>query len=154
MSVKQIPYRKQETSVYCGPAIVQMILAANGKDVTQESIAREMGTDEHGTPVIRIEDFLVSHGFIVRRKNGADWDDIIGALGVGSIVVIGYIEPTDEKAHYSIVMSTTDHTLSLLDPWFGEEHILVRDEFIKRWKDDADEAYGDRMLMVVSMPKK
>jgi len=150
---KPIPYRKQETSVYCGPAIVQMILAAYGKELSQGSIAREMGTDEQGTPVARIEDFLGSHGFEVQRKNGADWDDIISALGAGSIVVVGYIEPSDEKAHYSIAVSTTDHVVSLLDPWFGEEHILLRDEFIKRWRDDADEAYGERMMMAVSMPQ-
>ena len=154
MNGNPIPYRKQETHVYCGPAIVQMILATYGKEVSQQSIAREMGTDEQGTPVVRIEDFLTSHGFLVRRTNGADWDDIENALDAGSIVVIGYIEPTDEKAHYSIVVSATDRVLSLLDPWVGEEHILLRDAFIERWKDDADEAYGDRMMMAVSMPKK
>jgi ABC-type bacteriocin/lantibiotic exporter with double-glycine peptidase domain len=147
------PYRKQETDVYCAPAIVQMILAAQGTEVLQSELAQAMGTDEQGTSVAAMERFLASYGFEVARKNDAAWEDIVAAFAADSTVVVGYIEPEEEKAHYSIVSSIDDDMIHLIDPWYGPDHMLAREEFIERWRDDEDGAYGQRMMMIVSTPE-
>ena len=149
----QFPYRKQETDFYCGPAIVAMILAAAGTEVTQSELAAAMGTTEHGTPIEEIARFLSSYGFEVTRKNDALWEDIIATFNAGSTVIIGYIEPDEEKAHYSLVSSIGEAGIEFNDPWYGENQILSKEEFLKRWKDDEDGAYGERMMMTVSRPE-
>ena len=153
MTPKSFPYRKQETDFYCGPAIVQMALATQGTDISQNELAASMGTSEHGTPLTEIERVLALHGFVTIRKNNAAWEDIDDALQKGMMVIIGYVEPEEEVAHYSFVASTNDEAIYFVDPLFGPDFTMSREEFEKRWRDDEDGAYGERMMLVVSIPK-
>lgn len=42
----------QRTGYWCGPTTAQMLLKARGVDVSQQTLANEMGTDEDGTDYI------------------------------------------------------------------------------------------------------
>ncbi len=149
MTKIHIPFRKQENDYYCGPAVVQMILAGNGLEIAQQEIASAMKTDKHGTPIKEIERFLKTQGFETKRTNNASWEDIEDSLGEGETIIVGYLEPEEEKAHYAIIASMTEHQLFLLDPWHGAEQSLSRDDFEHRWRDDEDGAYGNRMMLAV-----
>jgi hypothetical protein len=150
-----IPYRHQENEeFYCGPAIVQMLLAARGFERSQSELAQILGTDKTGTEAAKIEDFLISNAFSVVRKNAASLEDIETALASGAEVVVGYIETTDHKfAHYGLVADITKDDITLIDPLLDPHLKLTRVDFESRWHDDADNKYGERMMMAVSFPK-
>lgn len=148
-----IAFRMQETDLYCGPAVVQMILATYGIEIAQSILAEEMGTDSHGTPVRTVQNCLVEKGFSSKLANNASWEHIEDALGAGDMVIIGYIEHEEEKGHYALVETITGSEIVLADPWHGPHHRIWRDDFERNWKDDEDGAYGARMLLAVSAPK-
>jgi ABC-type bacteriocin/lantibiotic exporter with double-glycine peptidase domain len=153
MTKMQFTYRKQETDVYCGPAIVQMILSSIGMDLSQAEIAGSLGTNEAtGTMIGAIQDFLRTCELDAVRKNDASWEDIRHALDDEMFVVVGYVEPEEDVPHYSLVKDLASDTIVLIDPWIGAEKALARDEFEMRWRDDAANAYGERMMMTVSTP--
>ena len=145
-------YRKQETDLFCGPAIVQMILATQDLEISQIDIAGEMTTDKRGTPIKAMESYLKAQGFSTRRTNEAQWEDIEDALGERATIVVGYLEKGEDKAHYALVATTTQGEIILTDPFFGPEYRLSREEFERRWKDDIDHAYGNRMMLAVTAP--
>jgi ABC-type bacteriocin/lantibiotic exporter with double-glycine peptidase domain len=154
MAKIQFIYRKQETDVYCGPAIVQMILASNGTEISQSEIAVSLGTNEAtGTTIDAMRDFLRSCGFDAVRKNDASLQDIKHALNLGEIIIVGYVEPEEDVPHYSLVKEVTAEAIILIDPWSGTEQTMALDEFESRWRDDSALAYGERMMMTVSVPQ-
>jgi ABC-type bacteriocin/lantibiotic exporter with double-glycine peptidase domain len=146
-----IPYRKQENlDIYCGPAVVQMILLAHGLERSQDELATILGTDATGTRAQAIEEFLMASGFFVERKNDAMLADIEAAHADGATVVVGYIEPGENLlGHYGIVMDLTDDSIVLIDPLLGPELTMSREDFQMRWKDDHDDSYGERMMMSI-----
>jgi ABC-type bacteriocin/lantibiotic exporter with double-glycine peptidase domain len=155
MTAIPIPYRKQETDVYCGPTIVQMILAAHGIELTQHEIAVALGTtEEAGTMADSIQRYFATHGFAVTCTNEAQLSDVESVIAAGRYVVVGYVEPTEDVPHYGIVKEITAQDIIIIDPWNGADHIMAREIFEERWRDDSAAAYGNRMMMAVSMPKK
>ena len=153
MNSVPIPYRKQETDFYCGPAIVQMILAAHGIDLSQNAIADALGTTEAaGTMVDAIQRYFATHGFAVTCTNEAQLSDIDLMASAGKYVVVGYVEPSEDVPHYGIVKTMTSQDITIIDPWNGADHLMPREIFEERWRDDSAEAYGNRMMMAVSMP--
>lgn len=145
-----VPYVKQNTDFYCGPAIVQMVLARVGIIFTQEQLALEMGTtSERGTAAESIVDTLELHGLNALRANGATLDDISAALRQGKLALVGYVEPAGDP-HYALVTAVTDTAVTLSDPLFGQNHTMTKDEFTERWYDIEPHVYGDRLLITIS----
>lgn len=57
-----VPIYQQEERFYCGPASVQMVLSYFGKDLTQDSLANTMKTNnDEGTYVYQIQNCLNSY---------------------------------------------------------------------------------------------
>jgi hypothetical protein len=50
MGVLYLPWQKQETGFWCGPAVVSMITNARGRGMGQDEAARNLGTTVDGTP--------------------------------------------------------------------------------------------------------
>lgn len=144
-----LPYQKQETDYYCGPAVVQMLLARIGIIFTQAQLAEEMQTlPEVGTTASAIVALLGKHGLSAERRNGAALADIAHALDAGQLAIVGYI--AEDEPHYALVSALTDSHIVLQDPYFGEKHRLPLAEFEARWRDDATGMYGERLLISVS----
>lgn len=145
-----IPYHKQQTDFYCGPAVVQMALARIGVVFTQEQLAREMGTtSERGTTADAIIAALELHGLSAVRTNGATLADIAAALEAGKLALVGYIEPEGDP-HYALATAVTDAAITLVDPLFGQNYSLPVAEFEARWRDTDPHVYGDRLLITIS----
>jgi predicted double-glycine peptidase len=150
-----IPYYKQETDVYCGPAVVQMILASKDVARPQADVAEIMGTTEaRGTELSTMQNILAAHGFLTERTNDATLDDIAIALATKHTVIVGYIDPeSNTLAHYAIVRDLTDSSIILIDPLHGENYTLARADFESRWRDDANNMYGNRMMLTATLEK-
>ncbi len=151
----QIPikYHKQETDVYCAPAIVQMILDTYGIEAGQSELADSMETDSHGTPILALQNCLIEQGFTSKLKNNASWEDLEDALGAGNMVVVGYVEHEEVVGHYALIETVLNVEIILADPWHGAHYRIRREDFERNWKDDEDGAYGERMMLAVTPPK-
>lgn len=144
------PYSKQETDYYCGPAVVQMLLGHVGIIFTQEQLAKELGTIPLvGTTADAIVALLTLHGMTAKRHNNASVADIRTTLHSGDFAIIGYIEEGGDP-HYALATAVSDTTITLSDPWFGENHTLPLAEFEERWRDNEASMYGNRLLITVS----
>ncbi len=147
-----IPYFKQENEYYGGPAVVEMILATKDVTRTQSEIADIMGTTQaKGTELSTIQNILAAHGFLTERTNDATLEEIIEALVVKRMVIVGYIDPDNNAlAHYAIVREITDSSIILIDPLHGENFTLARDDFESRWRDNENNMYGNRMMLTAA----
>lgn len=144
-----LPYSKQETDYYCGPAVVQMALARIGIVFTQKQLAKELATSpEVGTSADAIVALLRHHGLKPERRNGASLDDIRAALAEGKAAIVGYIDK-DNDPHYALASIVTDDTITLADPAWGEAYTMPLQEFESRWRDDEAAMYGERLLIVI-----
>ena|SRR3989344_1241726 len=128
-----------------------MVLARFGVEAAQKDIAKELETDiVVGTSAKELEKFFKQRGFVVDRKNNAEWNDLADALGRGAVIV-GYLEREGDP-HYALVRTVGEAEIVLTDPWHGDNYVLPRKEFGKRWKDNEVGQYGERMLMTVATP--
>lgn len=131
----RIPHRRQINDWYCGPAVLQMILAGYGMLASQPTLARAAGTNErHGTSRAGMARALRSRGFRVEARHGRTLDEIAAALRSGKRVVMLYVEKAAEEAHYAIALSVTPKAVVLNDPWHGPRYAVPRAEFLKRWR--------------------
>lgn len=135
----RVPYFKQETNVFCGPACVQMVLSYFGKPFpSQTTLARVMKTDlvgENGTQHRVLADYLRSKGYIARASRSSTFSDMEQALSEGYPVIVHYLEPSQNDDHYAVVTRLTKTHITLNDPWNGRGLTYTRPEFLKRWKD-------------------
>ena len=136
-----IPYAKQETDYFCGPAVVQMLLARIGIIFSQEQLAKELGTNDSelkadevfGTSADAIVHLLKLHGMTVERRNGAVLDDIKRALAENRMALVGFIDPESSEPHYALVAALGGGEITLIDPEIGERRIFPLKEFEERW---------------------
>ena len=135
-----LPFFKQRTNYYCGPAVLQMILKAHGVRLTQDTIALEAKTTrEYGTKTEDMVRFLRGKGFVVVDGNGKTIADIERALARGDIVIVCYMERHLDWGHYSSVAGIEHGRIDLLDPAEkdGSGLPFPLDEFESRWRDPA-----------------
>ncbi len=136
--MRAVPYFPQANEHVCGPATVQMALAAFGKHVAQESLDQELetprdpdqGTDPHA--IVRV---LGAHGLSAEAISPASLQDIKNALDKDMVVLVCYSEPELDMGHYSIVQDITDTEIVLHDPYHGPYFTISREEFERRWQD-------------------
>ena len=112
--------------------------------------AAEMGSDSRSTPVRAIQNCLVERGYPSKLTTSATWESLEDALGAGDMVAVGYIEDSQEYGHYALVETLTNSEIILADPVRGPHYHIRREEFERFWKDDGSDAYGARMMLVVS----
>lgn len=148
----KIPYQKQKNGHYCGPAVLEMVFLRLGCKMSQEEIAREIGTSkERGTENEDMIRMAEKEGFRVTAKSKASIEEIRGFLKLGILIIVNYIEPTDEDGHYAIVSGITPHNIVLHDPWNGKDFKLPHPKFLERWRDS--EGKYERWMMTVAEEK-
>jgi ABC-type bacteriocin/lantibiotic exporter with double-glycine peptidase domain len=135
----KIPFFPQLNEHYCGPAILQMTLAAYGIEAPQERLAQEARTplDMHsGTELVHMVAVLRSYGLEVDASQNRNIEAVVGALQKDAIVIICYTEPVEEWGHYAIVKEFRGDNIVLIDPdsRTGETSLLT-EEFERRWQD-------------------
>lgn len=135
--MKEIPFFAQETEYYCGPAVMQMILAAHGATATQEEIARAAYTNpEVGTLPEALVTTLQGFGRVVDAKQHRTIAELEHALTEDKIVVVLFIEPEEEVDHYALLKEIRDDLVVLIDPDARSGTTeMVKAEFERRWKD-------------------
>ena len=136
--MKRIPHFHQRNNYYCGPAVVQMVLAAFGKRATQGEIAVLAKTKKKsGTSTRGLVKALKSYALVVKTGNDKKISDVHHALAEGAVVVVCYTELHWNWGHYAVVADLRDKTITLIDPAepLGTTLRLSVAEFTKHWKD-------------------
>lgn len=130
----QVPYYKQKNWINCGPAVLQMVFSYFQHDLSQRKIARqakttaERGTENHD--MIRV---ALEHGFYVYVNDHSTFFEIRHFLEKGLPVIVNFIEPTDDDAHFAVVSGITLHKIILNDPWNGRNFKMFHRDFLSRW---------------------
>lgn len=131
----KIPHFKQLNDYYCGPAILQMTLAAYGISITQEEAAKRLGTtEENGTSVGALVEVLQKEGLMVTGGNNQTLSNVREAFDSEKVVLFCYTELHYQWDHFAILIKFDAPNIVLLDSAEDEdEYRLPLDEFEKRW---------------------
>lgn len=139
-------YKSQEKPGWCGPAVIQMVLARVGIKKSQGEIAKDVYKKWWGTPQQIILAYLSRFFKIVNYKQNATFKDVSFHLKKGNIVILNWWDDLDSESagggHYSIAASY-DHklkALTLVDPSNDRPGIwtIADMEFNKKWYDTID----------------
>lgn len=138
-------HKFQEKPGWCGPAVIQMVLASVGIKKTQAEISRDVFKKWWGTNQQMMLAYLSRFFKIVNYKHNATMKDISFHLKRGNIVILDWWDNLDENnqgGHYSIV-ADYDHklrALTLVDPSNERPGIwtIADTEFNKKWYDTLD----------------
>ena len=119
-------YRPQENPAWCGPAVIQMILAVSDSDIEnpQPEIAGEVCLPWWGTAQEMMFAYLSRFFGNIDFKDNASIEDIKQRLNSGYTVVVNWWDNLDaseespEDGHYSLIVDYDDEaqTLTLADP--------------------------------------
>ena len=95
----------QNTGYWCGPTTAQMILEARGIDVTQQTLANQLGTDEDGTDDIQqfppvFDDYVPDADYFFTHQPDKEtlWSQVTNSIDAGygvaaNIVAYTYNHP-------------------------------------------------------------
>lgn len=144
--MRKIPFSRQRTEYYCGPAIMQMVLAAYGIRATQRQLAEQAKTDkafgratgtETGTSISNLITTLKLYGAKVDAKNHRTIVEIKQALKSNKAVIVCFTERHLNWGHYALVIGFTGKYIKLLDPaeQGGAGEPMTIQGFKRRWND-------------------
>ena len=138
-------HRFQKRPGWCGPAVIQMVLAKCGIKKTQEEIAKEVYKKWWGTTQQITLAYLSRFFKIVNYKNNAAMKDVLFHLKKGHIVILDWWDDFDVEmagGHYSIAVEYHPRlkALTLADPSNDRPGIwtISDKEFNAKWYDTLD----------------
>ena len=137
-------HRFQEKGGWCGPAVVQMVLASCGIKKTQAKIAKDIYKPWWGSNQQMLLAYLSRYFKVVNYKQNSKTTDISFHLKKGHILVVNWWDDLDVSpdGHYSLVIDYIKKTkeLVLADPSRSRKGIwkIKAKEFSSKWWDTLD----------------
>jgi len=136
-----IPYHKQKRDHYCGPATLQMAFAFFKYRISQSKLAKQAKTNlKTGTSHRGMINAIKINGFQYQTIKGSDFNKISVFLKKHLPIIVNFIEPSHNEGHYAIVVGITKTKIILNDPWNGNNFVMSRNIFFKRWHDSKNTA--------------
>lgn len=144
----KLPFFKQSTNYFCGPAVVRMILAFYGQDFTEEELVKILKpTVDIGTGYTDLTNLFIARGLAVSEKQNGSVQDLIDFVNKNIPVIVNYVEPKDDDGHYAVVVDIKDDFIILNDPWHGPDFKIPVAEFYQRWQSEFGDVH--RWLLAV-----
>jgi ABC-type bacteriocin/lantibiotic exporter with double-glycine peptidase domain len=137
-------FRWQQKDGWCGPAVIQMALAAGGIRTAQAIIARKVFQSWWGTNQQSIYAYLSQYFKHLGFKEGAYLKHVKYHLDRKHIVIVNWWDDYDKEdadGHYTLVVKVDLKTkrIHLADPAKGNGFwSLTTNDFNKRWYDILD----------------
>ena len=129
----KLPYCEQKNSYFCGPAVVQMVLAFYDIVISQATLARKMGTrPSSGTSHKELENIFKNYGFRIQSRNNGNLGLVKKYLLSRIPVIVNYTD-TYGAGHYAAVIGFLGRSIILNDPVFGPNYKLKIRYFLKNW---------------------
>ncbi len=145
----KIPYYRQETDYFCGPACLKMVFEFSGKKISQKKLAELLKTNKkRGTLRRDMAKTARRFGLDVKIFSGKSIADVKKFLSAGKIIIAIFVEPSAEEDHYSIITDVKGKNVFLNDPWAGKSFKIKQKDFIARW------SKWNRWFMVIGRRSK
>lgn len=132
----------QKKDGWCGPAALAYAMHMQGKDVTQEELAKKLeATQSNGTDNEDMIRVAKEYGFPVKIVEKKSPEDTIKALDAfrskSRFPIVDYLMGSDIKkdGHYSIFLGSSYDTIRLFNVSPGKVETRDRKNFISKWKD-------------------
>lgn len=137
--------RHQQKAGWCGPAVIQMVLASSGRRLTQAKIAKDVFLPWWGTTQDAIYAYLSKFFTELNFKKDSTLSDLTYHLERGHIIIVNWwddLDPEDADGHYTLLLdyAPEKRKVTLGDPSSGRG-IWKMDskEFNNHWYDSLDE---------------
>lgn len=133
----KIPYFRQERIWTCGAASVRMVLAAFGIKRSENQLMKMLKTSKKiGVKNRRFSEIAERYklSYIVRRNSSLR--HLRRYLKRKFIIIVHYYVPRLKEDHYAVVKRISKERIFLLDPWFGDNHSIDLEKFMKIWKEN------------------
>lgn len=145
--------RYQQKDAWCGPAVIQMALAAGGFRVPQKDIAKDVVMKWFGTTQQMIYAYLSRYFHRLSFKEGATLRHVTYHLDAGHIVIVNWFDDSafeaeqkkkydpNDYGHYSLILAynRTTRKLTLANPEEGKGIVSMQSkDFNSRWYDTLD----------------
>jgi len=144
-----VPFYKQDTGYTCGPTSLQMVFSFFGSFMSEADLAdlaetnEIIGTDHHNMiEVARLG------GFYCYVNDTSSLLEVESFIDRGFPVIVDFVEPVTEEAHYAVVVGFSKGSIVLNDPANGKDFKLSEDDFSLRWHDGTTRSV--RWMMVLS----
>jgi ABC-type bacteriocin/lantibiotic exporter with double-glycine peptidase domain len=149
----------QKKDGWCGPAALSYVMHLQGKDVSQEELAKKLhatvseGTDNED--MIRVaKDYGYQVKVIENLSPTATLTQLESYRKKGNFPILDYLMGSDLKndGHYSVYMGQTNDTIKLFNVSPGKVEVRDKKNFIAKWKDigtDAHKKTYNRWAMIL-----
>lgn len=145
-----IPFYKQINDYSCGPASLQMVLKYFGNYIPQDVLAMQLKTQkDDGTDHSDLIRVALENGLYCYVNRNSTLHEIIYFLSRDLPVIINFMEPSGNDAHYAVVIGFNKNNLILNDPWNGRQFQIDSDWFVEHWYDTENRA--KQWIMVLSL---
>lgn len=133
---------KQQTSGWCGPAVLVHALKQRGIKTNQEEIAKHTGTTiKDGVDPEKLTSFLKKYGFDTKTYSGSSPMKTLQTMNIAidkdKQVIVDYLDGDNinKDGHYSLYKGMKSGKVLLWDPYIGKDKTMSVDDFISSWKD-------------------
>ncbi|OGM15022.1 hypothetical protein A3D84_02000 [Candidatus Woesebacteria bacterium RIFCSPHIGHO2_02_FULL_42_20] len=138
-------FRWQQKSDWCGPAVIQMVLAAGGIRATQAKIAKDVFLPWWGVTQQAIYAYLSKYFKSLNFKSNGTIADLTKRLKEGKVIIVNWWDDLegldDEDGHYTLLLDVDkkNKKVVLADPSEGRG-IWKMDikKFRNHWYDSLD----------------
>lgn len=152
----RVPWCRQDNGTYCCPACMQSVIyyyfANDPKErfIHQDTLAKELGTNEEGTPFGTIEKVAKSHGLKAKSYHNMKLHSLKSNLDRGRSVICSIQAWQDfytpykhdwNDGHFVIAIGYDKKNVYFMDPSvLGNYTFIPIHQFLDRWHDlDVDE---------------
>lgn len=141
-----VPDTRQSTNYSCGAAALQAVLAYYGREVREDRLMRELGSDaEQGTSPGAIVRVARSYGLLADLRQSMQIEDLQQLVRDGFPTIVcaqawregsqSWSEDWDD-GHYLVVIGVDEERVYFEDPsLLGSRGQILRAEFLSRWHD-------------------
>ncbi len=152
----------QKKDGWCGPAAMQYALSQQGKEVSQEVLARRSNTTTEGLDQKPLEHLAKQYGAETVVSQGKDPAATLLLLqayrNMGWSVILDYMagDEVKEDGHYIVLEKVNRDSLTVFDPSNGGSiKDISKEYFINHWKDvdeDGKTLKNYALMMILSEP--
>ncbi len=139
----------RQTSGFCGPAALKIVLDYLNSSVTEKELARLCQTTKTGTDPQKMIEAAQKIGLGSYQKENMTIEEVKKIIRSGSPVIANFqLKPQKGEGHYAVMIGYSQNTFVLSDP--QEEHgyreVKIKD-FMKLWYELEDQTVRQGIVL-------
>jgi len=119
---------KQHDITDCGAACLSSISSYYDKLIPISKIRQYASTDKRGTNLLGLIEASEKLGFIAKGVRGDE-----SSLSKIPLPAVAHVILENQLHHYVVIYKVTDSHVTVMDPAYGKQEDITKDEFLKIW---------------------